>query len=60
MTDGGSHVYDSTLTGISFKSFRKNQNVGYFNCGKQSYLKRDCKQDIPRKDFLRDDPRRPL
>jgi hypothetical protein len=49
MADIGSHIYDGTLIEVVIsKSFKKNQNVRFFNCDKQGHLKRDCRQGIPR------------
>lgn len=57
MGDNGSHVYDATtlIRKVISKSFKKNQNVWCFNCGKQGHLRRDYRQDIPRNNvFSRD------
>lgn len=48
MADIGPHIYDDILIGeVISKSFKKNQNLRCFNCGKQGHLKMNCKQDVP-------------
>ena len=41
----GSHDHDDMWIGkVISRYLRKNQNVKCYNCGKQVYLKRDCRQ----------------
>ena len=43
------HNHDDTWIGeVIFRGLRKNQNVKYYNCGKQGHVKRDCRQGILR------------
>lgn len=41
MADTHSHIYENTLMGEGiYKSFKKNQNSRWFNCGKQGHLRK--------------------
>lgn len=39
---------DDWVGQVIFRALKKKPNVRYINCGKQGYLKRECRQGIPR------------